>query len=56
MSQLIFHAISTKIQVFEVARGFRNWRKKRYKLPHQGKVTAVVTLHGIFLMSVILSL
>ena len=27
MSQFIFHAILTKIQVLEVARGFRNWRK-----------------------------
>ena len=27
MSQFIFHAIMTKIQVFEVARGFRNWLK-----------------------------
>ena len=26
-SQFIFHAILTKIQVFEVARGFRNWRR-----------------------------
>ena len=27
MSQFIFHAILTKIQVFEFARGFGNWRK-----------------------------
>ena len=27
MSQFIFHKILTKIQVLEVARGFRNWRK-----------------------------
>jgi hypothetical protein len=30
--------------------------KKRQKLPHQTKLKAVVTLHGIFLTSVILSL
>ena len=56
MSQFIFHVILTKIQVFEFARGFGNWRKKRQKLLHQGKLTAVANLHGISLMSVILSL
>ena len=56
MSQFIFHAILTKIQVLEFARGFRNWRKNVKNCPHQGKMTAVAILHGIFLMSVILSL
>jgi hypothetical protein len=43
--------------VFEVARSFGNWRKKRQKSPHQTKLKAVVTLHGIFLITpVILSL
>ena len=56
MSQFISRAILTKIHVFEVARGFRNWREKRLKLPHQRKLTAVAILHGIFLMSVFLSL
>ena len=57
MSQFIFHAILTKMQVFEFARGFRNWRKndKNCRM-HQGKLTAIAILHGIFLMSVILSL
>ena len=27
MSQFIFHAILTKIQVFQFARGFGNWQK-----------------------------
>ena len=57
MLQFIFHAILTKIHVFEVARGFRiGEKKKRLKLPHQCKFTAYAILHGIFLMSVFLSL
>ena len=57
MSQFIFDAILTKIHVFEVARGFRNWRKTiKIFAAHQCKLTAVVILHGIFLMSVFLSL
>ena len=27
ISQFIFHTILTKVQVFKVARSFRNWRK-----------------------------
>ena len=38
------------MQVFEFARGFRNWR------PHQGKLTAVAILNRNFLISLILSL
>ena len=45
-----------KIQVFEVARGFGNWRENDKKLPDQGKLTAVAILHGISLISVISSL
>ena len=55
MSQFIFHAILTKIHVFEVARGLEIG-EKRLKLPHQCKLTAVAILHGIVLMSVFLCL
>ena len=44
------------MQVFEFARGFRNWRKNDKDLAHQGKLTAVAILNGIFLISLILSL
>ena len=54
MSQFIFHAILTKIHVFE---GVLEIGEKRLKyLPHQCKLTAVAILHGFFLMSVFLSL
>ena len=51
----MFRAILTEIQVFEVARSFRNWRKKT-KIATSTKLKAVVTLRGIVLTSVILSL
>ena len=37
-------------------RGVLEIGEKRLKLPHQCKLAAVAILHGIFLMSVILSL
>ena len=45
----------TEIRVFEVARSFRNWRK-RTKIAASTKLKAVVALRGIVLTSVILSL
>ena len=51
----MFRAILTEIQVFEVARSFRNSRKKT-KIAASTKLKAVVTLRGIVLTSVILSL
>ena len=45
---MIFRAILTEIRVFEVARSFRNWRKKT-KIAASTKLKAVVALCGIVL-------
>ncbi len=55
IKHLIFRAILAEIRVFEVARSFRNWRKKT-KIAASTKLKAVVALRGIVLTSVILSL
>ena len=55
MSQFIFHAILTKILVFEVARSFRNWRKAIKIAASRYKSTGVAILHGIFFILGILS-
>ena len=52
MSQFIFHAIFTKIQVFEFASDFGNWRKKDKNCRIKVKLRAVAILHGIFLKKV----